>query len=226
MTPTTETPPDPPPGGGARPPLLRAGGCLLVLIVALFFGGMIALWMVVSGGIQQTPLTFPELAATDLDRAAISSWRQTPSDLRYTPTQWNLILSTIIEKQVTAGKLQEGSGVYIEPQPDGPLRVLISVGFPDSSDEVPWLLRGRFVNLEMIGTVKIRDGSIEEAKLDLYQMGSIFKGNEMSREQSIETLEKLQSDLASKVGWLIDPIDLLEYDGEFLHIVTDKLTAK
>ncbi len=226
MTSASETPPDPPTKAGPRPPLLRAGGCLLVLIVALFFGGMIALWMVVSGGIQQAPLTFPELAATDLDRAAISSWRQTPSDLRYTPTQWNLILSSIIEKQVAAGELQEGSGVYIEPQPDGPLRVLISVGFPDSTDEVPWLLRGRFVNLEMIGTVKIHDGSIEEAKLDLYQMGSIFKGHEMPREQSIETLQKLQLDLASKVGWLIDPIHFLEYDGEFLHIVTDELKEK
>ena len=200
-------------------PFLKMGGCLVVLLVATSVGGLISMWMVLSGGLQDNPLLLPPLIRSPQMTEAIEGWPPTQGSASFTLDQWNLILDDELGRLVASNELISGSGIRLISQPDGRIRGLVSLGFPEDQQQVSWLLRGKFINIELIGTVVIHDGVIEDAKLDLYQWGSVYKGKDLTREQSIESLEKVIEDL-KKFPWASIPIRHLEYDGEQLSITT------
>ncbi len=200
-------------------PLLKMAGCLVVLLVATSVGGLISMWMVLSGGLQDTPLLLPPLIHAPQMTEALEGWPPTQGSASFTLDQWNLILADELGRLISSNELSSGSGIRLISQPDGRIRGLVTLGFPEEQQQVSWLLRGKFINIEMIGTVVIHDGVIEDAKLDLYQWGSIYKGKDLTREQSIESLEKVIEDL-KKFPWASIPIRHLEYDGEQLSITT------
>ncbi|MEC9476100.1 MAG: hypothetical protein VX764_03590 [Planctomycetota bacterium] len=192
-------------------PLLRLGGCLLVLLLALGLGALIATWMVISGGLPTVPLIFPPLEEAnievdwDLDRQRLEQG----DELSLTPGTWNYLIGSIIDKQIDSGDLLQGSGARLHSQPDGSLQLMLSLGFPSDLEDVPWLLRGRFINVELVGNIRILDGEVATAKLDLYQWGSIYRGENLSEEES----EQIALDLLDEIVPIIGEIRHLDYDG-------------
>jgi hypothetical protein len=91
--------------------------------------------------------------------------------------------------------------------------LLLTLGFPADREDVPWLLRGRFINLEIIGDLQIANGTVTHAKLDLYQWGSIYRGQNMDEEQSKKTVTEFLGEITPIIG----PIRQLEYDGTSLR---------
>ena len=118
----------------------------------------------------------------------------------------------IIDEKTESGDLLLGSGVRLNPQPDGSLQLLLSLGFPSDLEDIPWLLRGKFINLEIVGDIKILEGTVSHAKLDLYQWGSIYKGKDLSEESS----KKIAIDLLEEITPFVGEIRQLEYDGSRL----------
>ncbi|MGE4620178.1 MAG: hypothetical protein AAEJ04_10255 [Planctomycetota bacterium] len=215
MTKTTDsTTPDPP------RPLFKLGGCLLALFLAICLGALIAAWMVISGGLPSAPLRLPVLVEPntlvnwDLDRQKLEQGEE----LELTPDHWNYFIAEIIDAQINAGSLLPGSGARLIPQPDGPLQLLLTLGFPSDRIDVPWLLRDRFINLEIIGDLQIASGTLTHAKLDLYQWGSIYWGKDMDEEAS----KKLVADLLEEIKLVIGPIRQLEYDGTSIKFSLDR----
>ncbi len=207
---TTIDPSDSPSTGN---PLFRLGGCLLLLILALGLGALIATWMVISGGLPTSPLTLPPLEEATEPSSWMQLWRSSGGELELTPARWNQLIAALIESKIADGELLAGSGMRLIPQPDGPLHLLLTLGFSEDLETVPWLLRGRFANLEIVGTIKIVSGSVADAQLDLYQWGSIYKGENLSQENSKEII----TDLLGQLVPIIGEIRHLEYDGKKLR---------
>ncbi|MDE0960168.1 MAG: hypothetical protein OSB09_05250 [Planctomycetota bacterium] len=205
------------PHGGR--PLLKLAGCLGVLLVAAMVGGLISMWMVLSGGLQDDPLILPPLNRSPESLEEISAGPSADGSYSFTLDQWNLILAGEIDPLVQSNQLRSGSGVRLISQPDGRIRLLVTIGFPEDQQQVSWWLRGNYINIEMIGTIVIHDGVIEDAKLDLYQWGSIYKGIDLTKAQSIQSLEQAIQDL-KKYPWISIPIRHLEFDGDQLQITT------
>lgn len=172
-------------------PLFSLCGCLVVLVVAASVGAMISFWMVLSGGLQDSPLLLPELQPTDENLQVLAEHADSTDDMTLTHAQWNLFLTDQLDQMIEAGDLSPGSGVRLLPQPDGPTRLLVSIGIPEDQSTSPWWMRGRFANLEMIGTATIHGGVIDSADVDLYQWGSIYKGENLGLKPSIEVIDKL-----------------------------------
>lgn len=201
-------------------PLARFGGCLLVLILALALGALISSWMVISGGLPTTPLSLPPLEESTIlvDWSVAHQKLEQGGELELTPARWNQLIAAIVERKIDSGELLSGSGVRLIPQPDGPLQLLLTLGFPDDLESVPWLMRGRFVNLEIIGTITINTGSVTDAKLDLYQWGSIYKGENLTG----ETAQGIIKDLLQEMLPVTGEVQHLEYDGTKLKFALSR----
>lgn len=200
---------------GMPRPLLRLGGCLLVLALALGLGTMIAMWMVMSGGLPTTPLILPPLEEPIVlvDWSLAHQKLAQGEELELTPAHWNHLIAATVNTKIDSGELLSGSGARLIPQPDGTLQLFLTLGFPDDLEAVPWLMRGRFVNLEIVGDIKIVAGTVTHAQLELYQWGSIYKGENLSEEESKE----ITSDLLSEISPVIGVVHHLEYDGNQLR---------
>ena len=211
-------PTDPSDSPATGKPLYRLGGCLLLLLLALALGALISTWMVISGGLPTSPLTLPPLEEEAEPGSWMQLWRSCDGELELTPARWNQLIAALIETKIADGELLAGSGMRLIPQPDGPLHLFLTLGFSEDLETVPWLLRGRFANLEIVGTVKIVSGSVAEAQLDLYQWGSIYKGENLSQEKSREIITDLLEELVPIIG----EIRHLEYDGKELRFSAAK----
>ena len=205
---------DPPKAVRTANPLFSLCGCLVVLVVAASVGALISFWMVLSGGLQDSPLLLPELQRTDGDLQVIADLGDSTDDMTLTHAQWNLFLTDQVDQMIAAGEVSPGSGVRLLPQPDGQTRLLVSIGIPEDQSTAPWWLRGRFANLEMIGTATIHGGNIDSADVDLYQWGSIYKGENLDQQQSIEVLDKLFREF---------PLSGISLEIRELEFVQDKL---
>lgn len=191
-------------------PFFRLGGCLLALLLALGLGMLIATWMVVSGGLPSDPMLLPPLEETNtsLDWDRIRQNLQRGEIIELDQPSWNSFLTEIIDNKIESGQLLAGSGARLSPQPDGSLQLLLSIGFGHDLEEVPWLARGRFINLEIIGDIEIADGSITKAKINLYQWGSIYRGENLPE----ETSKSIASDLLAEITPVVGKIRLLQHE--------------
>ena len=126
-----------------------------------------------------------------------------------TPDIWNYLIASIIDKQIDSGELLPGSGVRLHSQADGSLQLMLSLGFSSDRKDLPWLLRGRFINVELVGNIRILDGEVATAKIDLYQWGSIYRGDSLSEEKS----KQIAIELLDEIVPIIGEVRHLDYDG-------------
>lgn len=202
---------------------LRCCGCLLLLVVLFGFGAKLAFDSALSTMFPDEGLELPPVETTPAERSALElRVRETvESGAPLTPLTTRE-LTILLDGWVSEFPYFEpGTGrFHCEPTEDGLLRIRCT---GQLTSDMP-MVGGRHVNLELDGTVEIRDGAVQSARIARFGVGGHTQEEPSDDEESLAFFERLLSgrDVSPEVSRELEAgvsrIELFRFDGERIEL--------
>lgn len=198
----------------------RCCGCLALVGVGFILASLLGAKWMRDHVFESTPIEVPELAVDPAQAQEIGERFgkaiAAGELVRITPRDLTIAIQYYLD---TAAWLGPESRVHFVPTPEGLLDGRFRMQFLETP-ETPWFMRGRYVNVALVGNLTIEDGDITDAKLASYRIVGLYHGEDVAEEESKQVFEGLrqQSEMNPDLKATVDRVKLFRFDGEWIEL--------
>ncbi len=193
----------------------RCCGCLAIIGVFLLIGGIIAVNMGLNAVLPRAPIEVPrveysEERGNDVESRARSGL-VSGEVVTLTPEELTILLDRELRKETAEGRF------HCAATADGLLDIRMSFRLPDG-----WL-GGRYLNLTVVGDLRIEDEEVTYAKLESLVLGNFFDLSELDEANSRKWVEEIRegSRVDSQASTNFGRVKLFRFDGTRIEIQLD-----